>query len=184
MCHGPAKPSPSFMHNYLHEILPYYSEWPLHEFLHVCELQQACIFIILISYWWFSYPNKQVLEVFYDQTLESQSARCAHHELLQRDYWWRQERKARIPSEADALKTFRSWTMTNKLLFSFPSYNICDAIDIQLHINILGIMSFTWIVFVKGSFTWIVGYSVTWTTHFHLYLIVLNILFMKLHDSL
>ena len=109
------------MHNYLHEILPYYSEWPLHEFLHVCELQQACIFIILISYWWFSYPNKQVLEVFYDQTLESQSARCAHHELLQRDYWWRQERKARIPSEADALKTFRSWTMTNKLLLSFPS---------------------------------------------------------------
>jgi hypothetical protein len=103
------------MDNYLHEILPYYSEWLLHEFMHVCEPQQACIFISLISYWRCSYPNKQVLEVFYDQTLESQSARWARHELLQHDYWWRQEQKARIPSEAYALKTFRSWTMTNEI---------------------------------------------------------------------
>jgi len=65
-------------------------------------------------------------------------------------------------------------------LFSFPSYNICDAIDIQLHIMIL-IFSVPWVLhdlfFSEGSFTWSVGYSVIRTTHSLVYLIVPHVLF-------
>jgi hypothetical protein len=56
--------------------------------MHGCGLQQTCIFICFGGAFFYigDFLLKQVLEAFYDQTLEPQSAKWEHHERLQLDY--------------------------------------------------------------------------------------------------